>query len=272
MPWLRAARAYGSETLDQIARSREAVFATDCGDRIVLWNKKCEALLGKTARSVLGKRCYEVLGGRDVYGNIYCIRGCPVVFQARERPQEPIHRFSLSVEVGDKGRQEFEYSLFAIPSHHPALSTLVHVLRETASETQLERQLARQAEVREPLWPITANGGQSVTLSEREMETLRCLARGMTTEDIGKQLLISGPTVRNHIQHILEKLGVHSKLGALVFAYQHDLLTGPRPPADDATIVPASSNAVSRPKRARSSGGTSADAAMPEELVGFPGR
>ena len=224
MPWLHAARAYGSETLDQIARSRDAVFATDSGDRIILWNKKCEALLGRTARSVLGKRCYEVIGGRDVYGNTYCIRGCPVVFQTRERPQEPVHRFSLSISVGENGRKAFAYSLFAIPAHHPALSTLVHVLRQRQKESRLERQLAREARVNDPLWPITANGSQSVTLSEREMETLRYLARGMTTAAIGEQLLISGPTVRNHIQHILEKLGVHSKLGALVFAYQHGLI------------------------------------------------
>lgn len=40
------------------------MFATDGADRIVLWNKGCEALLGKTARSVLGKRCDEGVGGR----------------------------------------------------------------------------------------------------------------------------------------------------------------------------------------------------------------
>src|SRR6185295_13367937 len=55
---------YSSETLDRIARSGEAVFAIDSSDRVVLWNKKCEELLGKPARSVLGKRCDEVIGGR----------------------------------------------------------------------------------------------------------------------------------------------------------------------------------------------------------------
>ena len=46
----------------------------------------------------------------------------------------------------------------------------------------------------------------------------------MTTAAIGKKLAISATTARNHIQHILEKLNVHSKLGALVFAIRHRLL------------------------------------------------
>src|SRR6266581_2406250 len=119
-----------SEALDRIARSGEAVFAIDSADRVILWNKKCEDLLGKPARAVLGKRCYEVIGGRDENGNIYCYRNCPVAYQARERPKEPVNRFQLAVEVGKSGPKWFEVSLFVIPSYHPALSTVVHVVRE----------------------------------------------------------------------------------------------------------------------------------------------
>jgi DNA-binding CsgD family transcriptional regulator len=219
----RPALAYGSETFDRIARSNQAAFATDSGERIILWNRKCEALLGRPARSVLGKRCYEVIGGLDVFGNVYCCRGCPVAFQARERPKQPVHRFTLSIEVGGNGLRRFDYSLFAIPSYHPALSTLVHILRERKKESPLERQLASEAEVREPLWPM-ASAERAVDLTDRETEILRCLARGMATVTIGKKLSISPTTVRNHIQHILEKLDVHNKLGALVFAYQHKLI------------------------------------------------
>ena len=62
---------YSSETLDRISRSGEAVFAIDSSDRVVLWNKKCEDLLERPAKSVLGKRCDEVIGGRDAQGNVY---------------------------------------------------------------------------------------------------------------------------------------------------------------------------------------------------------
>ena len=46
----------------------------------------------------------------------------------------------------------------------------------------------------------------------------------MPTAAIGKKLFISPVTVRNHIQNILHKLDVHTKLAAVVFAYQHDLI------------------------------------------------
>jgi len=216
---------YTSEAFDRIARSGEAVFAIDSADRIILWNKRCEELLGRPARSALGKRCYDVIGGRDSNGNIYCYRNCPVAFQARERPKEPIQRFQLSVEASKGGRRWIEVSMFAIPSYHPALSTVVHVLREGKQKTTaLERHLTESAEVREPLWPITTKEGEPVDLTSREKEILLCLAEGMPTAAIGKKLFISPVTVRNHIQNILHKLDVHTKLAAVVFAYQHSLI------------------------------------------------
>lgn len=215
-----------SETLDRIARSGEAVFAIDSADKIILWNKKCEELLGRPARSVLGKRCYDAMGGRDTNGNIYCFRNCPVAFQAREKPKEPVQRFPLSVEVGKGGRQWFEVSLFAIPSYHPALSTVVHILRpENKKPSTLERRLEKEAApIPEPLWPMTTKEGQPVDLTSREKEILRCLAQGMSTSAISRKLFISPVTVRNHIQNLLHKLDVHTKLAAVVFAYRHNLI------------------------------------------------
>jgi DNA-binding CsgD family transcriptional regulator len=216
---------HDSEALDRIARSGQAVFAIDSSDRIILWNKKCEELLGKPARSVLGKRCYDVMGGRDENGNIYCYRNCPVAYQAREETKDPVQRFQLSVETGKEGRKAFEVSMFAIPSYHPALSTVVHVLRDGKQKTSaLERELAKEAEPREPLWPMTTKEGATVDLTAREKEILRCLGEGLSTPAIAKKLFIAPVTVRNHIQAILHKLDVHTKLAAVVFAYQHELI------------------------------------------------
>jgi DNA-binding CsgD family transcriptional regulator len=217
---------YSSETLDRISRSGEAVFAIDSSDRIVLWNKKCEELLEKTARSVLGKRCDEVIGGRDAQGNVYCYRNCPVAYQARERTGEPVARFPLTVKTGKGEVREFEMSMFAIPSYHPALSIVVHVVREGRKKklSALEKGLGIEASTREPLWPMTTKEGEPVTLTTREKEILRHLAQGQSAAEIGTGLFISTVTVRNHIQAILRKLDVHSKLEAVVFAFQHSLV------------------------------------------------
>ena len=214
------------ETLDRIARSKEAVFAIDSADRIVLWNKRAEELLGRPAKSVLGKRCYDILGGRDAQGNIYCYRNCPVAYQAREKTAEPVSRFPLHVQTGNgEERKWVEMSLFAVPSYHPALSTVVHIVREGNKPSSLEKKLDEQSEpARDPLWPMTSSEGEPVALTEREQEVLRCLSRGMSTAAIARKLKIAPVTVRNHIQSILQRLDVHSKLAAVVYAYRHELI------------------------------------------------
>ncbi|MEK6537494.1 MAG: response regulator transcription factor, partial [Actinomycetota bacterium] len=61
-------------------------------------------------------------------------------------------------------------------------------------------------------------GKVMVRLTRRELEILQLLARGLNNEVISRQLYISPTTTRNHIQNILGKLGVHSKLEAVAYA------------------------------------------------------
>lgn len=206
------------ETLDRIARSGEAVFAIDGADRIILWNKPCEALLGLPARRVLGKPCYEVMCGRDANDNVYCHRNCAVAHQARQMKDDPVNRFSLTVRAGGDGKpKKVSSSLIAIPSYHPALTTVVHVLR-----AETDKSPAPAAP--EPLAPLQTGEGESVALTAREKEILRCLAEGLSTVAVSKKLAIAAVTVRNHVQKILQKLDVHSKLEAVVLAHRNKLI------------------------------------------------
>jgi RNA polymerase sigma factor (sigma-70 family) len=63
-------------------------------------------------------------------------------------------------------------------------------------------------------------------LSPREREVLALLGRGWSNAQIGRELYISPHTVRTHVQNILQKLEMHSKLEAATFAMQHELATG----------------------------------------------
>jgi DNA-binding NarL/FixJ family response regulator len=58
-------------------------------------------------------------------------------------------------------------------------------------------------------------------LTPRETEILQLMAQGMPTDDIAEHLSVSPYTLRTHVQNILTKLGVHSKLEALAFAIRH---------------------------------------------------
>ena len=61
-------------------------------------------------------------------------------------------------------------------------------------------------------------------LTRREMEVLRLLARGMNNRDIAASLYISENTVKNHVRNILEKLQLHSRMQAVVYAVRERLL------------------------------------------------
>jgi HD-GYP domain-containing protein (c-di-GMP phosphodiesterase class II) len=61
-------------------------------------------------------------------------------------------------------------------------------------------------------------------LSEREVDVLRLLSRGMTIKQMGAQLIISEKTVDSHIQHIYNKIGVSTRAGATMFAMENNLL------------------------------------------------
>jgi len=61
-------------------------------------------------------------------------------------------------------------------------------------------------------------------LTRRELEILRLLATGMDHLEIARDLVIAAKTVEKHIEHILFKLGVHSRAQAVALAYQREVV------------------------------------------------
>ncbi|MCS6889510.1 response regulator transcription factor [Chloroflexus sp.] len=61
------------------------------------------------------------------------------------------------------------------------------------------------------------------TLTERELEVLRWLARGLSNAEIAERLALSEGTVRNYVSSILSKLGVSDRVQAALIALQHGL-------------------------------------------------
>jgi DNA-binding NarL/FixJ family response regulator len=64
----------------------------------------------------------------------------------------------------------------------------------------------------------------SPRLTHRELEVLKLVAKGMNNRDIGQELYISENTVKNHVRNILEKLHLHSRMEAVVYAVREKLL------------------------------------------------
>lgn len=69
-------------------------------------------------------------------------------------------------------------------------------------------------------------------LTEREREVLTLVARGYTNRQIAVTLYISEKTARNHVSHILEKLGLARRSEAAAYAVEHKLVFPKTPPRD----------------------------------------
>ena len=63
----------------------------------------------------------------------------------------------------------------------------------------------------------------SPRLTDRELEVLKLVAQGLNNREIAKRLFISENTVKNHVRNILEKLQLHSRMEAVMYAVREKL-------------------------------------------------
>jgi two-component system, NarL family, nitrate/nitrite response regulator NarL len=71
--------------------------------------------------------------------------------------------------------------------------------------------------------PRTAGADELASLTGREMDILRCLARGLSNKMIARELDISEGTVKVHVKNLLKKLGLRSRVEAAVWAVNHQV-------------------------------------------------
>ena len=213
------------DPLDIVAGTADAVVGTDEEGRVVIWNKAAERLLGYGAAEVLGKPCHDVLCGLDLHGNRFCDENCALEHMVRRR--EAVRHFELTLRTCSRQLVGVSVSVVVVPGPRSSQHTILHLLQPLAPANAAEAavvQIGTPPRRQPGAVASSASADPAAGLTAREIEVLRLLADGVGTEEIADSLFISVTTVRNHIQNILRKLDVHSKLEAVSLALRRRLI------------------------------------------------
>ena len=210
-----------ADMLKAFGTTTDGMAAIAPGGEILSWNAAAVEILGYSADEVVGKQCFDVFGWLDRCGNPVCSAFCPNC-----RPGKGEERIEArEVIARSKSGRDVWLSVSTLVPDEGLRSDcrLVHLFREAGLPPALERlvaeRLGRGAAVEIPGVAEAVSALERLTTREREV--LRLVADGTGTQDIAEQLSVSLATVRNHVQHILDKLGVHTKLEAAVLYVRH---------------------------------------------------
>jgi len=121
------------------------------------------------------------------------------------------------------GALEAGVSGFLLKDAEP--ETITAAIRQVAAgngtiDQSLTRRIMREFVQRRSLQPVSTSH-TSELLTGRESEILQLLAQGMSNDEIAQALVVETSTVKSHLARMLPKLGVRSRLQAVVWAYQN---------------------------------------------------
>jgi DNA-binding NarL/FixJ family response regulator len=105
----------------------------------------------------------------------------------------------------------------------PPEQLLAAIRTVAAGEALLSPAVTRRVIAKFTRLPRHAPPSEVGELTERELDVFRLVARGLSNAEIGQELFISETTVKTHITHLLQKLGLRDRVQAVVLAYETGL-------------------------------------------------
>jgi DNA-binding NarL/FixJ family response regulator len=104
---------------------------------------------------------------------------------------------------------------------------LVHAIRVVAAgDALLAPSLTRRLldQFSRPTTPTSARPNALGELTEREIDVLTLVGKGLSNDEIARELFVAETTVRTHLRHVFDKLHLRDRVGAVVFAYDAGLV------------------------------------------------
>lgn len=212
-------KVLGDPLVDALRRAGDGSFVTDPEGRIVLWNAAAEAILGHTATEVLGRSCCTLLSGEGIDGDLRCTLECAVGAQARRG--KPIDTFDMRARTKAGLAVWINVSVLVVANSRRGGPFILHLFRNV---TLRDSRLAFTHERPAAVAPHNGGPNGAASLTRREREVLGLMCEGLNTAAMAERLHLSRATVRNHVQSILLKLEVHSRLEAVAHGLRHRLL------------------------------------------------
>lgn len=179
--------------------------------RITLWNKAAEDIFNRPASDVVGRHCWSIFGGCDVHGNRVCMSPCSVRLLLGRG--ERVRHFKMASTTRQGDAIWLDISTLRDPGGAGRSACIVHLFRDVTADCGRMAPASDSANARRQTGAEPHTKEQALTAREREIMDL--LRTGATTEGIAEELGIRRTTVRNHVQNIFSKLGVHSRLAAV---------------------------------------------------------
>ena len=202
------------------SRTADGMVAIDNDGCIIGWNAAAEGLLGYPARDVLGRACNEVLNFDDRCGNAVCDADCALHGVPRGEGSWVVPTREVLARTESGRRLWLSLTTVLVPPSADERCSRIHLMREVGVTPELEMAiLERLAQPKRG--EVDSSVSDQLTLREREV--LRLLAEGLGTHEIAERLFVSSTTARNHVQHILNKLDVHSRLEAVALALRNNI-------------------------------------------------
>ena len=216
-----------NELIEVLEETADAAFCVNQQGEICSWNAAAEKLFGYSSSEAIGKSCYALLQGSGSLGTKLCTRE----FYARQGTVEGcrIPNFDLEVTVRSGRRIWVDLStlVFKNGRTHPRL--VVHLSRDITERKHNEDLLHKMLQLSKQIIAVSDGNGIGglapvSSLSEQEQSILRMFSDGKNSSEIARALGISLQTLRNHLHHVNDKLGTHSRLQAVMHAMHRKLI------------------------------------------------